>query len=191
MSLISKPRKPFHPATVHFPIAFLALSFGLDALYAALPRLPKTWASSVPPSTDLTRASYYLMSLGLITAIPAVMSGGVQAVAMFNKQGMYESNGKTLKTKVKATIAHGILNDVVLAVAGYIWYTRRTAAQTVLGKLGVGSLSTAQASYAPDAWMVGTEVAILGLMFYAASVGGALTYNFGVGMSIGSGKKTQ
>jgi Tfp pilus assembly protein PilX len=123
------------------------------------------------------------------------MSGGQQAVQLFSKQGMYEADGKTLKTKTKAVIAHAVTNDLVLAATTYVWWTRRQQANaTLAGKLGVGSLATVEAAYAPQMWQVIAEVIAMGVLFFAASIGGALTYNYGVGMSIGkagSGKKVQ
>lgn len=158
--------------------------------------MPNAITSSLPPSTDLTRASYYLLSLGLITAIPAVVTGGGEAVKMFSKQGMYEADGKTLKTKSKATIAHAVTNDLVLAASTYVWWTRRQQANdTLAGKLGVGSVSTPEAAYAPQSWQVVVEVLALGLLFFAASIGGALVYNYGVGFApagkVNGGKKAQ
>jgi uncharacterized membrane protein len=152
-------------------------------------------ANALPPANDLSRGAYYLLSLGLITSIPAVMSGGQQAVQMFAKQGMYEADGKTLKQKSKAVIAHAITNDLVLAVTTYLWYSRRQqAADTLAGKLGVGSLATAEAAYAPQMWHVIAEVVAMGVLFFAASIGGALTYNYGVGFAPAGkagGKKSQ
>lgn len=135
-----------------------------------------------------------MLSLGLITSIPAVMSGGQQAVQLFSKQGMYEADGKTLKLKSKAVIAHAVTNDLVLAVTTYLWYSRRQqAANTLAGKLGVESLATAEAAYAPQMWQVIAEVLALGVLLFAASIGGALTYNYGVGFAPAgkAGKKSQ
>ena len=186
--------KPIHPAAVHFPIAFLALSFGLDIVHQLSPQLPKSVTSNLPPSTDLTRASYYLLSLGLIMAVPALVTGIREAIVGVNKQGLYEADGKTIRTKFKAMIAHAVINDVVLAGAAYIWYTRRSAAaNTIAGKLGLGSAATGAAAYAPAGWMVAVEAALMAGMFMAANIGGVLAYNFGMGLNVGGGaaKKAQ
>lgn len=195
MSILTLPSsgKPIHPATVHFPISFLALSYGLDALHALTPSLPANISSALPPSNDLTRASYYLLSLGLITTLPAVVSGGQQAVALFSRQGMYEADGKTLKQKSKAVIAHALVNDVVLALGTWIWYAKRSAhnqslAASVVGEKAGSALLTPEAAYAPQLWQVVLGVATLGLLFFGASIGGALTYNYGVGFAP-AGKK--
>jgi len=113
---------------------------------------------------------------------------------MFAKQGMYEADGKTLKQKSKAVIAHAVINDLVLAVTTFLWYSRRQqAADTLAGKLGVGSLATAEAAYAPKAWHTVAEIVALGVLIFAASIGGSLTYNYGVGFAPAgkSGKKAQ
>ena len=175
---------------MHFPLAFLSLAFGIDILHASIGYLPASITSSLPVGTDLTRAAYYLLSLGLLTAVPAVASGTQQMVKMVSKQGMYEQDGVTIKAKVKAGIAHAVTNDIVLAIAAFIWYSRRSAAaNTIVGKLGVGSVGTSAATYEAQTWMVIVEALIGGLQFFSASIGGALTYNYGVGMNIAGGSK--
>lgn len=102
---------------------------------------------------------------------------------------MYEADGKTLKMKTKATIAHAVVNDVVLAANAFVWWSRRQAAEgTLAGKLGVGSLATKEAAYVPQTWMVVVEALSMALLFFGANIGGALTYNYGVGFSATSSK---
>lgn len=198
LTITSEPKnplqKPIHPAIVHFPIAFLSLAYFLDILNSVSPRLPSYITSNLPPPTDLSRGAYYLLSIGLLTAIPAVTTGVAEALKAINKQGLYEQDGKTIKQKFKATIAHAVANDVALAVAAYIWWSRRSQVNnTWAGKLGLGSVATPEAAYTPATWMVGVEAVIGILTFVAANIGGTLTYNFGIGMHIGGGgaKKAQ
>lgn len=178
---------------MHFPIAFLSLAYGLDILHTVKGNLPATITSYIPADFDLTRASYYLLGLGLITAVPAVITGGQQAVLLFSRQGMYEADGKTLKVKTKATIAHAVTNDIALAASAYVWYAKHKAAtETVVGKLGL----TPEATYAPALWMVAAQVLAFGVLLFGASIGGALTYQYGVGFSATGtsnkvGKKSQ
>ena len=110
-----------------------------------------------------------------------------------NKQGLKDAQGN-MRTKSKAMIAHAVANDIVLATATYIWYLKRSAAaNTLAGKLGVGTASTAAAAYAPEPWMVLVETGIMVLMFVSANIGGTLAYVFGMGFSAGGGsggKKT-
>lgn len=161
----------------------------MDAVNHLRTSLPSTLSSNLLSAAEMSKASYYLLSLGLITSIPAVVTGGREAIVMIAKQGMWDSDGKTttMKPKVKATIAHAVMNDVMLAVSTYVWWSRRAAAQASLaGKVGAAS------QYAPATWMVGAEVVGLVVMLMAANVGGVLTYNFGVGFSrMDSGKKSQ
>jgi len=165
--------KPLHPATVHFPIAFLFTSYAIDAIQPILPNLPSAITSFLPPAVELTRLSYYALSAGLLTSIPAVISGGVQAVKMIQKQGLYETDGKSIKPKVKTTITHASLNDIVLLASAYSWYVRRQSTSL---------------TYAPENWMVGLSVLLLSGLVYSAALGGALTYNYGMGVSIAKGK---
>ncbi|KAK4542909.1 hypothetical protein LTR36_006098 [Oleoguttula mirabilis] len=183
-------KKPVHPAAVHFPIAFIGLAVGLDVLHALTPRLPALITNSLPVANDLTRASYFLLSLGLLASIPAITTGIGEAKKAIDKQGLYERDGKTIKQKFKAVIAHAIANDIVIGLMTYIWYCRRSAAKNSLaGKLGVGSVGTAEAAYAPVMWMVVVEALMGGLQLFAANIGGSLTYNYGFGMAIGAGGK--
>lgn len=102
---------------------------------------------------------------------------------------MYEADNKTLKVKTKATIAHAVVNDIVLAANAFVWWSRRKQAEgTLMGKLGVGSLATKEAAYVPLTWMVVVEALSMGLLFFGANIGGALTYNYGVGFSAASSK---
>ncbi|EME46912.1 hypothetical protein DOTSEDRAFT_169770 [Dothistroma septosporum NZE10] len=170
--------KPVHPATVHFPIAFLMLANGLDVLHALSSYLPTLITSTLPSALDSAKASYYLLSLALITSIPAVLTGGVEAMKMIQKSGMYEKDG-TLRNKVKATIAHAVVNDVVIAANTYIWYQRREA----VGKSLQGRVTGA---YEPETWMIVGEAVMTGLMLVGANIGGNLTYVFGVGLGGGN-----
>lgn len=141
--------------------------------------MPSNVTAYIPADFDLTRASYYLLGLGLVTAVPALVTGGQQAVKLFSRQGLFEADGKTLKVKTKATIAHAVFNDIALAISAYVWYAKHQAANsTIVGKLGITS-----DVYAPAWWMVAAQVVTLGILLFAASIGGALTYQYGVGFS--------
>lgn len=179
--------KPVHPAVVHFPIAFLFTAYTLDILHTYRTSLPAFAQNALLGPNDITRSSYYLLSLGLLTAIPAVVTGGRELVMMISKQGMHEADGKTVRTKVKATIAHAVANDIVIAVSTYIWYSRRAQVKdTIAGKIP----GTAAAAYAPSSAFVFAEFLTLGLLLMGANIGGTLTYNYGVGFSsLSAGKK--
>ncbi|KAK0280492.1 hypothetical protein LTR91_020472 [Friedmanniomyces endolithicus] len=183
-------KKPIHPAVVHMPIAFISLAVGLDLANFFSASLPNVISASLPIANDATRASYFLLSLGLLFSIPAVTTGVGEAKKAIDKQGLYEKDGKTIKQKFKGVIAHAIANDIVILVMAYIWYCRRSAAkQTLLGKVGLGSVSTAEAAYAPAMWMVVVEAMMGALQLFSANIGGSLTYNYGFGMAIGGGGK--
>lgn len=104
---------------------------------------------------------------------------------MIQKQGMYESDGVTVKTKVKATIAHAVAMDVLLAVSSWIWYSRRRG-DVVSGGGGMDlekSTTDDSAVYAHSTGFVVAEFLTLGLLLLGANIGGTLTYNYGVGFS--------
>lgn len=171
--------KPIHPATVHFPISFLFLSFTLDILHSTRASLPTSLQNSLLGPHDLTSAAHSLLSLGLLTAIPAVVTGGRELITMIQKQGMYESDGVTVKTKVKATIAHAVAMDVLLAVSSWIWYSRRQVSEGMEMKESTDD----SAVYAHSTSFVVAEFLTLGLLLLGANIGGTLTYNYGVGFS--------
>jgi len=162
------------------------LAFGLDIMNALRANLPASISSQLLTPNDMTRASYYLLASGLLTAIPAIVTGGAEAMKMIQKQGMYDDQGN-VKTKVKATIAHAVANDIVVAASTYIWYQRRARAMdTLVGKIP----GTEAGAYAPEAWMVVAQTVILALLGVASNIGGTLTYNFGVGFSSASKSDT-
>lgn len=122
---------------------------------------------------ELARISYYSLSLGLLTALPAVASGIAQATKQFKGQGMHEADGKTLKPKGKAIVMHAVTNYAISGLSAYSWWSKRKAA--VL-------------TYQPETWMVGLSM-LLGLMLlFSANVGHTLTYRYGTGMSLGKSK---
>lgn len=174
--------KPIHPATVHFPISFLFLSFTLDILHSTRASLPTSLQNSLLGPHDLTSAAHSLLSLGLLTAIPAVVTGGRELITMIQKQGMYESDGVTVKTKVKATIAHAVAMDVLLAVSSWIWYSRRQVSEGGMD-LEKSRNSDDAAVYTHSTSFIVAEFLTLGLLLLGANTGGTLTYNYGVGFS--------
>lgn len=179
---------PAHPALVHFPIAFNTLGWGLDILYG----LTTTWlrpdfltSRFGAPSTllDITRLSYFLQVAGLITTVPAIMSGNIQLVGMLKKNGgPWEKDAATGKPKntmvprIKATITHALVNDLVFVVGLYSWYLRKDKA----GVVNAGKVPT-------DLNLI-ISVVSLPLLMMAAKVGGTLAYNHGVGLNLGRKK---
>lgn len=101
------------------------------------------------------------------------MSGGQQAFKMIQTQGIYEQDKKTIKPKVKLTLSHAALNDLVIAASAYVWWCKRQ-----------GTIVT----YQPDSWMVGASVLLGLVLLYSANLGGTLTYNYAFGVKIAKGK---
>lgn len=165
---------PLHPATVHFPISFLTLSYGLDVIQPFRSWLPKIVESALPQQAELAKISYYALSLGLLTALPSVFSGVAQAVQMVGKQGIYESDGKTIKPKFKVIAVHAASVDAVLAASAYTWWHRSASDAVNQGDLVKTSLGV-----------------VLGLaLMFTAHQGGKLTYEYGMGLSIGKKGKS-
>ena len=136
--------------------------------------------------------SYFLLSTGLILAIPALVTGIREAVVLISKQGMYESDATgdvvKLRSKVAAMIMHALFFDTVLGVSTWIWLRKRNnAVYSPLGKLGLGTASTASAAYGPENWMVYTEIPMFIMTLMATNIGHVLVLNFGIGFSAGGG----
>ncbi|GAB7343653.1 hypothetical protein MBLNU457_1645t1 [Dothideomycetes sp. NU457] len=166
---------PTHPATVHWPLAFLTAAYGLDTLYSMYSYVPSSIAGYFPASAEMPRIAYYALSAGLLTSIPSVVTGIANAAQMVQAQGMYEADGKTLKPKMKVIIAHALSNDVIIGLSAYIWYLRNQ------------SMSL---TYAPSSWMVGVEAVMGAALLWSANLGGTLVYNYGMGMRIGKNKSS-
>lgn len=158
---------------MHFPIAFLSLAWGLDLLYAATAKLQlgplvSSLGTSLP---DIGRGAHYLQAIGLVTAVPAILSGAQQLIKMKNNNQAFEADGKTMRPKFATTLTHAALNDVAMVAAAYSWYTRRQN----------GGLLPSDTNLLISALM-------LPVLFYSASLGGKLVYNYGVGINLAKPK---
>ncbi|EXJ92888.1 hypothetical protein A1O3_01442 [Capronia epimyces CBS 606.96] len=175
---------PLHPAIVHFPIAFNTLSWGLDIVYALTtlwikPEFLTTRFGEASTLVDLTRLSYFLLCAGLVTTVPAIMSGNVQLVGMIKKNGgpwEKDSQGKaksTMVPRIKATITHALVNDVVFAANLYSWYIRK---------------NNGTVAKVPSETNLVLSAVLLPLLLASAKIGGSLVFNHGVGLNLGRKK---
>ncbi|KAJ9609605.1 hypothetical protein H2200_005933 [Cladophialophora chaetospira] len=177
---------PAHPALVHFPIAFNTLAWALDILYYVTitfkPEFLTSRFGGPAKLLDITRTSYFLLCVGLITTVPAIMSGNIQLVGMIKKNGgpwEKDATGKakdTMVPRIKATITHAIINDLVFVAGLYSWYLRKDKEGAVnLGKV-------------PNNTNIIISAVLLPFLMTAAKIGGTLTYNHGVGLNLGRKK---
>jgi hypothetical protein len=158
----------------------------LDLLYYATTTFKPEFLTSRfgAPSVllDMTRISYFLLCAGLITTVPAIMSGNIQLVGMIKKNGgpwEKDATGKqksTMVPKIKATITHAIMNDLVFVANLYSWYIRRDK----VGAVNLGKV--------PFDMNIYISAALLPLLLFSAKIGGTLTYNHGVGLNLGRKK---
>jgi uncharacterized membrane protein len=158
---------------VSFPIAFLSLAWGLDVLYAATTKLQLApLVNSVGPSLpDICRGAHYLQAIGLITAVPAVLSGAQQLIRMKSTNQAFEADGKTMRPKFQTALTHAALNDVAVLTAAYSWYARR-------GNVGL----------LPSDTNLLISVLLLPILSFSAYLGGTLVFNYGVGMNLAKPK---
>jgi uncharacterized membrane protein len=122
-----------HSATVHFPIGFLTLSFALDTLQL-LPAVTHglTYLKVFPPAAVVNTLSHYTGAAGLLSAVPSILTGLSELYGMW--KGQVEEKGlkgsvadaavkKDIKgEKLKTTLTHATLNDIVLGIAAYNWF---------------------------------------------------------------------
>ncbi|KAL6244320.1 hypothetical protein RBB50_008562 [Rhinocladiella similis] len=178
---------PAHPALIHFPIAFNTLAWGLDILYALTtvyirPEFLTSRFGSAAALLDITRLSYFLLCAGLITTVPAIMSGNKQLIGMISKNGgpwEKDAQGKqksTMVPRIKAGITHAVVNDIVFVANLYSWYLRKDKeAAPNPGKI-------------PTQTNMLISAVLLPLLMIGAKIGGTLVYNHGVGLHLGRKK---
>jgi hypothetical protein len=127
---------PLHPATVHFPIGLLALSFTLDSLQLAPSLMSKLSSYSLLPPPSLIRPlAHYAGAAGVLAAIPTIATGVAELYQMWRNQVKDTRTVGTIAKDVKnsaqsdaiagqklrTTLTHASLNDVVVGIAAYNW----------------------------------------------------------------------
>jgi uncharacterized membrane protein/nitrite reductase/ring-hydroxylating ferredoxin subunit len=141
--LEGKPlRHPIHPMLIHFPIGLFLLSFLLDLASLVYSDMP-----------NLLRASFYAMSLGIITALLAAVPGFVD----------YTDIRRDHPGKATAT-SHMILNLAVVIVYGINLWIRSPA------------LSEPKISLLPFL----LSITGVGLLSASGYLGGRLVYDQGI-----------
>jgi uncharacterized membrane protein len=165
---------------VHYPFSFLSLSYILDITYGAAthPSTSKLVASIydvTPYLSEITRFSHYLNILGLLTAVPAVLTGGQQLMIMIEKQDLAakfeKSQNKTataqkMHPKMKLGFAHAMMSDACVAGSVYAWYKRRSIPD-----------------YTPDDMSLYVSAGLLVLLCTVGYLGTTLVYDYGVGIA--------
>jgi hypothetical protein len=102
---------PIHPATVHFPLAFLTLANILSLLYGSVLYLPSNpfFTRDEQNLGALSILGYAANLLGIVTSIPAILTGAAELYAMIQGNGLYqtdEKGQKKLVPKVKIALMH-------------------------------------------------------------------------------------
>jgi len=152
----------------------LDVGYGLTT-HSSTASLTKSIYDATPFLGEMARFSYYLSILGLITAIPAVISGGIELMGLLKRQDLaaklQKSQNKAatvqkMHPKMKIAFAHAALMDASVAGTAYNWWTRSTAAQN-----------------APATVNIYISGALLMTLLFSASLGGKLVYDHGVGVA--------
>ncbi|WRT64421.1 uncharacterized protein IL334_001353 [Kwoniella shivajii] len=175
---------PIHPATVHWPIAFLTAAFSISSLDLVPSSLYPS--SILPAPSTLSVLGFYAAGAGVLTAVPAIITGVGEAYELIRKE--YKEKGDWSKVvdsawnmkdtggrKVKMTIKHASMNDMVVALAGYNWYRGYYYPGEPL----------------PTTTTVLNAIALPALL-YSAMLGGRLVYEYAMGIQRqGSGKEVK
>jgi uncharacterized membrane protein len=185
-------QQPVHPATVHFPIAFLVGTQVLDIIYGlathanTAPLLANIYDVK-PYLSDITRVSQLLLTVGLFSSIPAVLTGAYELFALLSRQAIADKLAaadsaekkkevvRKTHPKVKMAFIHALIMDLVVAANAYNWWTRRNAPAGMPSDINV-LVSALQAPFFAG----------------AGSLGAQMVYRHGVGVyAAGSMKKDQ
>jgi len=170
---------PVHPATVHFPIAFLTLANILNILYGTSLYLPAIFPfdNDQENTGTITILAYFLNAVGILSAIPAVLTGFAELYAMYSTRGLFTEDGSSGKKKldpiVRITLTHAGLNDFAVVCAIYNWLMERHRPHE---------------DYQPYPHQIVLSAGALIMTLYAAFLGGSLVYKHSVGVQrMGSG----
>lgn len=120
-----------------------------------------------------------MLCAGLLTTVPAILSGNKQLFGMIGKNGgpwEKDAQGKqtsTMVPRIKVAITHALVNDIVFFVNLYSWYTRRSTEKNV------------NPGHVPSSVNMIISMILLPMLLASAKAGGTLVYNHGVGLNLG------
>lgn len=117
--------------------------------------------------------SYYTTILAIVFMVPAILSGGSQMLPLIQRDGFGTK-------KVKTALAHAGLNDTVMLMLVYNWWTRRNVEGFAPSSINLAVSSTLA----------------MPIVFFAGALGSELVYTHGMGVGRastgkGKGKKAQ
>jgi uncharacterized membrane protein len=170
---------------VHFPIAFFVTSQALDILYglstnSSTASLVQSVYDTRPLLSDIGRMSYALNTLGVLTAIPTTVAGGLQFVKLVKQHQVLDklktaqsadeklSVLKNVHPKLRIAFVHALLNDVVIAGAVWNWSSR-----------------SGNALNAPSWVNVLVSAVTAPFLVCAVLLGGKMVFDYGVGVAFG------
>jgi uncharacterized membrane protein len=117
------------------------------------------------PLTLLPTLSYYSTILTIVTAIPAVVTGGMEFMPVIQRDGFSSQKAQT-------GVLHALLNDITVFGAIFNWWSRRN-----------------ENAFTPSTTNVAISAGAIPLSIGAAYLGGSLIYKYGMGVGKGSGSK--
>ncbi|ORX34629.1 hypothetical protein BD324DRAFT_652899 [Kockovaella imperatae] len=175
---------PLHPATVHWPIAFLTACFGLTTITLLPANLYPSFF--LPPPSAIPSLVHYSAGAAVLSSVPAIVTGAGEAYKLAKKEykekGSWEAvfdNSWNMKDdggrKLKMTVKHASLNDVVIFLAAYNWYHGWAH------------------PYDPiPAIVLALNAVAFPALLYSAMLGGRMVYEYGMGVQRqGAGKQVR
>lgn len=171
-----------HAAAVHFPITFIASAQILDVIYGlstfkqTAPFVAKIYDVK-PYHSDITRLSQLFLTIGILSAIPAILTGVYELFGLLSRQAVADKLAhaeskkekkevmKKLSPKIKIAFLHALVMDLVVAANAYSWYIRRDAPASVPSNVNI-------------------IISAVSSVFFmgAGRLGGKLVYEHGVGV---------
>ncbi|CAI6314325.1 unnamed protein product [Periconia digitata] len=121
----------------------------------------KTLGVQLSPAA-LPALAYYSNILSIVTAVPAIASGIVQLAPVIQRDGFSSKKAQT-------GVMHALISDLTVFAAVYNWWSRRDTA-----------------GFLPSTTNAVVSAAVVPTVFFAAFLGGQLTYQFGMGIGGGS-----
>jgi uncharacterized membrane protein len=107
-----------YPASVHFPIAYIVLSNSLKLGNAWRPQLLSTLSADL----NIPKAAFYLQTIGLLTAVPAALTGVWECFKLRRKQGYYKRDTGKLSENARVSPIHAGFSVLAIIGAFATWF---------------------------------------------------------------------
>jgi uncharacterized membrane protein len=119
-------------------------------------------------STYLRQRSTY-KTIGLLTAVPAALTGVWEFVELRRRQGYYKRDTGKLSEKARVSLIHAGFSVLAIVGAFATWFVS-----------GPGQRE--------DFWLKAVDTISTGFLLYGAKLGGMLAFQYGMGFAVNKQK---